>query len=79
MRGLDVKSTEQIWQMLDEVRTRFDLSILLSTHDFSSLERNVDKVLLLQHTLLCVGTPAEVLASEAFATAFHLRKREGGA
>ena len=38
------------------------LSILLSTHDFATLDQYADKVLLLKHQILKVGPPAEVLA-----------------
>ena len=59
-------------EMLDEIRQRYDLSILFSTHDFSTLRRYADKVVLLQQTVLKTGTPADVLRSEQFQSVFHL-------
>ena len=47
--------------MLDEIRQKYDLSILFSTHDFSTLRHYADKVILLQQAILKVGTPGEVL------------------
>ncbi len=41
--------------MLDEIRTRYDLSILLSTHDFATLRHYADKVTLLHQTILKTG------------------------
>ena len=72
LSGVDIDGERQLLDMLDEIRTRYDLSILLSTHDFATLERYTDKVILLQSSVLAVGTPEEVLSSEAFRSVFHL-------
>ena len=64
--------------MLDEVRTTFDLSILLSTHDFATLGQFADKVILLKNRVLRVGTPDEVLSSPEFQAVFHLDLGKGG-
>ena len=58
--------------MLDEIRHKFDLSILMITHDFSMLARYVDQVVLLERPVLRCGAPAEVLESAEFRQAFHL-------
>ena len=59
-------------RLLDEIRKTYDLSILMTTHDFSMLERYADRVVLLREKILCKGTPLEVLNSDEFAQAFHL-------
>ena len=64
--------------MLDELRTQYDLSILLSTHDFATLGEFADKVILLNQRVLKVGTPNEVLSSPEFYDTFHLRVGGGG-
>ena len=76
LSGVDVEGMEILMQMLDELRQIYDLSILMTTHDFSSLERYMDQVILMDRSILAQGTPAEVLSSEAFQTVFH---RKGGA
>ncbi|MGM9651498.1 MAG: metal ABC transporter ATP-binding protein [Faecousia sp.] len=76
LSGVDVEGMELLMDMLDEIRQKFDLSILMTTHDFSMLDRYVDKVVLLNSRVLCSGSPREVLCSEAFAQAFHM---SGGA
>ena len=48
------------------------VSILMTTHDFSMLERYCDRVVLLSHKILKKGTPLDVLNSEEFLDAFHL-------
>ena len=54
------------------------LSILFSTHDFSTLRHYADKVILLQQTILTAGPPAEVLRSPEFQSVFHLNLGEEG-
>lgn len=48
LSGVDIDGEKQLLDMLDEIRTRFDLSILLSTHDFATLDQYADKVILLK-------------------------------
>ena len=72
MSGVDAAGNAQLMDMLDEIRTRYDLSILLSTHDFATLGHYADKVMLLNHRLLRVGSPANVLSSPEFKEVFHL-------
>ena len=72
LSGVDVEGMELLMGMLDEIRQKFDLSILMTTHDFSMLERYVDRVVLLREKVLRKGTPLEVLNSEEFAEAFHM-------
>lgn len=73
LSGVDVEGEKQLLDMLDELRRTYDLSILLSTHDFATLEQYADKVILLQNTVLKAGGPEEVLSSTEFQRVFHLR------
>ena len=72
LSGVDVEGMSLLMDMLDEIRKKFDLSILMTTHDFSMLERYCDQVVLLQGKILRRGTPLDVLNSEEFAQAFHM-------
>ena len=64
---------ETLMDMLDEIRKTYDLSILMTTHDFSMLERYADQAVLMDHTVLAAGTPGEVLGSRAFREVFHMK------
>ena len=57
LSGVDIEGERQLLDMLDEVRQQYDLSILLSTHDFATLEEYADKVILLQSSVLKSGPP----------------------
>lgn len=72
LSGVDVEGMHMLLSMLDEIRTKFDLSILMVTHDFAMLSKYVDKVVLLNETILTQGTPAEVLSSPEFHRVFHM-------
>ena len=61
-----------LMDMLDEIRKTYDLSILMTTHDFSTLSRYADKVVLIDRGVRIKGSPAEVLDSEEFRRAFRM-------
>lgn len=78
LSGVDIEGEHQLLEMLDELRTQYDLSIFLSTHDFATLGSFADKVILLNRRVLKAGTPDEVLSSPEFYETFHLRMGRGG-
>ena len=59
--------------MLDEIRQAYDLSILMTTHDFSMLPRYADQVVLIDRGIKIQGSPETVLNSREFRQAFHLK------
>ena len=59
--------------MLDEIRKTYDLSILMTTHDFSMLPRYADQVVLIDRTVLIQGKPESVLNSQEFSRVFHMK------
>ena len=75
LSGVDVEGMETLMDMLDEIRQVYDLSILMTTHDFSTLPRYADQVVLIDHKVLCQGTPEDVLNAPEFLQVFH---RKGG-
>ena len=75
LSGVDTEGTVALMEMLDEIRKTYDLSILMTTHDFSILERYADQVVLIDRTVRSQGTPKDVLRSDAFRQIFH---RGGG-
>ena len=75
LSGVDVEGMETLMDMLDEIRKTYDLSILMTTHDFAMLPRYADQVVLIDHAVLRQGSPEEVLNSPEFREVFH---RKGG-
>ncbi len=75
LSGVDIEGMETLMDMLDEIRKTYDLSILMTTHDFGMLNRYADQVILVDHGILCQGKPEDVLDSDEFRRVFH---RKGG-
>lgn len=75
LSGVDVEGIEILMEMLDEIRQVYDLSIIMTTHDFGILDTYADQVVLIDHGIVCQGTPQEVLSSDDFRRVFH---RKGG-
>ena len=75
LSGVDAEGIVTLMDMLDELRQSYDLSILMTTHDFSILPEYADQVVLIDHKVAIQGTPVEVLSSEAFRKVF---RRKGG-
>ena len=73
LSGVDVEGMEVLMEMLDEIRETYDLSILMTTHDFSMLSRYADQVVLIDHGIKIQGKPEKVLNSPEFHQAFHLK------
>ena len=73
LSGVDVEGMQSLMDMLDEIRKTWDLSILMTTHDFSMLPRYADQVALINHGLKIMGRPDEVLSSEEFYQAFRMK------
>lgn len=81
LTGLDVRSEEIIFQILDELR-RIHVTVLIATHDLDQAAAKFDRVLLLNHRLLGFGAPAEVFTPqrliEAYGGHLHLVESEQG-
>lgn len=71
LSGVDVEGMAILMDVIDELRRVYDLSILMSTHDFGMLKSYADQVILIDHEIVYQGTAGEVLSSEAFRRVFH--------
>jgi zinc transport system ATP-binding protein len=74
--GVDAAGNEELMEMLNTIRQNYDLSILMTTHDFSILRKHADQVILVDGTVLQAGTPDSVLSSNAFTRLFHRKEAD---
>ena len=72
LSGVDVEGQTELMDMLDEIRKTYDLSILMTTHDFTMLPRYADRVALINHRILCMDSPTQILSSQEFRDVFHM-------
>jgi zinc transport system ATP-binding protein len=68
--ALDQGGMERFYQTVSRMRTEFDLSILLVSHDLTSAAQFADRMILLNRTILCDGPPRGVLLSPLIRQAF---------
>ena len=72
LSGVDMEGQTGLMDMLDEIRQTYDLSILMTTHDFTTLPRYANQVALIDHCIVKLGAPQEVLTSQEFQQVFHM-------
>jgi len=58
--GIDRNGLELFYNLVSELRENYDLSIILVSHDLGLVERYADRVILLNGTVICNGSPGEV-------------------
>ena len=70
--GIDLPGRELFYRTVSELRHRFDLSILMVSHDLAGVAAVSDRLVFLDRRVICVGTPREVIANPDFRHAFGL-------
>jgi zinc transport system ATP-binding protein len=70
--GIDLPGRELFYRTVSDLRHRFDLSILMVSHDLAGIASVSDRIVFLDHRVIAVGTPREVLANPDFRHAFGL-------
>jgi zinc transport system ATP-binding protein len=68
--GVDPHGRELFYNMVSNLRQKYDLSIILVSHDLSLVSKHADRVVFLDHTIQCDGTPEEVFANEKILKAY---------
>ncbi|MDR0307654.1 MAG: metal ABC transporter ATP-binding protein [Chitinispirillales bacterium] len=63
--GVDAAGLNLFYAMISELRAKYDLSIVMISHDFHLSARYADRIVFLNKTVLCSGTPAEALKNES--------------
>ncbi len=61
--AVDQAGSELFYRNISRLREKYDLSILLISHDLAAAARVADRMILLKNEILCDGTPGEVLSS----------------
>lgn len=68
--GVDSHGREIFYNMVSNLRQQYDLSIILVSHDLVMVSRHADRVVFIDRTLQCVGTPEEVFSNEKIKRAY---------
>lgn len=62
--GVDRRGMEIFYEMVSDLRHRYDLSIILVSHDLNLVARYADRIVYLNKTVICSGTPAQVFNND---------------
>ena len=68
--GLDIRGEAEFYQLLDELKHEHHWTILQISHDLDMVKKQCDRVLCLNRTLLCQGTPEVTLSQENLTAAY---------
>jgi len=60
-QGLDAAGLVRFYELVARLRGRFDMAVVLVSHDLAAVTRIADRVFFLDRRLLAAGPPAEVL------------------
>ena len=74
--GIDVQGKELFYNLVSDLRRQYDLSVILVSHDWSLLSRYADRIILLDRTVQCCGTPEEFFSNEKILRAYGPAVRE---
>lgn len=64
--GIDKNGTRDFYDLVNELKTKYDMSILLVSHDLDLVKKYADRVILLDKQVVKEGTPEEVFESLEF-------------
>lgn len=70
--GIDKAGMELFYHIITDLKDNYDMSVILVSHDLDFVEQYADKVILLDKTVLCEGTPRHVFSSQEFRDVFHV-------
>ena len=68
--GVDLNGMELFYKAIDDIRSRYDLTIILISHDFDMVKKFADRLVLLNQKVLSVGSVDTVLSSREFKMQF---------
>ena len=62
--GVDIQGLSLFYQLVRSLREQHDISVIIVTHDLAGISNYVDRIILLNHSVVAEGKPAEVLSNE---------------
>lgn len=63
--GIDYRGMEMFYNTVSGLREKYDMTIILVSHDLPLVARFADRVVFLNGTVVCSGTPQEVFTNDS--------------
>lgn len=70
--GVDRKGLEVFYEIVSQIREKYDLTIILVSHDLDLVKKHADRVILLNKTVILNGTPGHVYSDKRLSETFGL-------
>jgi zinc transport system ATP-binding protein len=68
--GVDAKGLVLFYRIVDDLRKKHDIAVILVTHDLAGVSRYVDRLILIDRTVVAQGLPKDVLADDRLLKTF---------
>ncbi len=68
--GVDVKGLSLFYQIVDDLRKKHDIAVILVTHDLAGISCYADRIILLNRCVIAEGAPETVLSNEKLIQTF---------
>lgn len=68
--GVDVKGLSLFYQIVNDLRNKHHIAVILVTHDITGISNYADRMILLNRSVIAEGQPKEVLSNEKLKKAF---------
>ena len=76
IQGLDVNGQKEFYAMIDKVRSEFEKSIIMISHDLYTVMSSSDSVMCLNQTVHCSGKPHSIKSEKSYQELFKLDGEE---
>ena len=68
--GVDVKGLSLFYRIVDDLRKKHHIAVILVTHDLAGVSCYVNRLILLNRSIIAEGAPQDVLSNEKLVKAF---------
>ncbi len=75
-QGVDVSGQAELYELINEIRTRHHCGVLMISHDLHLVMARTDEVICLNHHICCHGRPEQVSIDPSYLALFGRKEAE---
>jgi zinc transport system ATP-binding protein len=75
-QGVDVSGQAELYELINEIRTRHHCGVLMISHDLHLVMARTDEVICLNHHICCHGRPEQVSMDPSYLALFGRKEAE---
>lgn len=68
--NLDVTSQQELFELINELKEKHKLAVIVVSHDINVVSENADRVICLNRVIGCTGSPTKVLSKEVLESVY---------